>query len=54
MDIMRVQKTKWDGSEARSLEAWFKLFCRGLNGKRNEAISHLEGGVCKKCAESEM
>lgn len=54
VDIMRVQKTKWYGSKARRLAAWFKLFCCGINGKRNETISHLEGGVCKKCVESEM
>lgn len=51
---MRDQKTKWDGNEARSLAAWFKLFCCGINRKRNETISYLEGGVCKKCVESEM
>lgn len=54
VDIMRVQNTKWDGSEASCLAAWFKQFCCGINGKRNETISHLEGGVFKKCVESEM
>lgn len=35
VDILCVQETRWKGSKARSLGIWFKLFCRGVDGKKN-------------------
>lgn len=41
-----VQETRWKGSNAKSLEAGYKLFYHDVAGKKNGAWSHLEGGVC--------
>ena len=35
VDTLCVQETRWKGSKARSLGAGFKLFCHGVDGKRN-------------------
>ncbi|XP_051806753.1 uncharacterized protein LOC127534762 [Acanthochromis polyacanthus] len=35
VDILCVQETRWKGSKARSLGAGFKLFCHGVDRKRN-------------------
>ncbi|KAK3561573.1 hypothetical protein QTP86_010656 [Hemibagrus guttatus] len=35
VDILCVQETRWKGSKARSIGAGFKLFCYGVDSKRN-------------------
>lgn len=45
VNIMRVQKTKCDGNEARSLAAWLKLFCCGINGNFSSLVEVIFGNV---------
>ncbi|KAI5107064.1 hypothetical protein C0J45_2702 [Silurus meridionalis] len=35
VDMLCVQETKWKGSKARNIGGGFKLFYRGVDGKRN-------------------
>ncbi|KAI5104132.1 hypothetical protein C0J45_5758 [Silurus meridionalis] len=35
VDMLCVQETKWKGSKTRNIGGGFKLFYRGVDGKRN-------------------
>ena len=35
LDVLCVQETRWKGSKVSSLGVGLKLFCHGVDGKRN-------------------